>query len=258
MTSIITSNEAIEGMRVAGRLAAQTLEMIIPHVVPGISTLQLDELCHAFIVDECRAIPAPLNYRGFPKSICTSVNNVICHGIPCAQEILKNGDIINIDVTVKKNGWHGDTSVMLPVGKCTPASTRLIDVTQQCLYLGIEQAREHNRLGDIGHVIQKHAQSNGFSVVRDYCGHGIGKVFHDDPQVLHYGKANTGLKITPGLCFTIEPMINAGTLHTKLLADNWTVKTKDRRLSAQWEHTLLITENGLEVLTARTDEVFSF
>lgn len=254
--SIKTSDE-IEKMRVAGRLAAEVLEMIEDHVKPGISTGELDRICHNYIVDEQQAIPAPLNYRGFPKSICTSVNQVVCHGIPADNKILKDGDIINIDITVIKDGYHGDTSKMFFVGKCQPHAERLVQVTQECLYKGIALVKPGAKLGDIGHVIQQYAEANHYSVVREYCGHGIGKVFHEDPQVLHYGHPDTGMELKAGMTFTIEPMINAGKRHVKLLSrDGWTVETKDKRLSAQWEHTILVTETGCEVLTRRNEESF--
>lgn len=258
MSTLIKTPDEIAKMRVAGRLAAEVLTMIGPHVKAGVSTEELNRICHAYIVDVQGAIPAPLNYRGFPKSICTSVNQVICHGIPSDKKILKDGDIINIDVTVIKDGYHGDTSKMFFVGEPTILSQRLVKVTQECLYKALALVRPGCTLGDIGHVIQKHAQAQRFSVVREYCGHGIGKVFHEDPQILHYGNPGTGMKLEAGMTFTIEPMINAGTHHTKLLPDGWTVVTKDHKLSAQWEHTLLVTETGVEVLTARPDEDLSF
>lgn len=253
----IKNPEEIEKMRVAGRLAAQVLEMIEEHVQPGVSTGELDRICHEYIVNEQRAIPAPLNYRGFPKSICTSVNHVVCHGIPSDAKILRNGDIVNIDITVIKDGYHGDTSKMFFVGKRLAHAERLVAITQECLYRGIELVKPGTRLGDIGFTIQSHAEQNHYSVVREYCGHGIGKIFHEDPQVLHYGKPNTGLELKAGMTFTIEPMINAGKRHVKLLArDGWTVETADKRLSAQWEHTVLVTESGHEILTRRNDEDF--
>lgn len=247
----------IDQMRVAGQLAAQVLEMIGPHVKAGISTGELDRLCHDYIVEELQAIPAPLNYNGFPKSICTSVNHVICHGIPSDSKILKDGDIINIDVTVIKDGFHGDTSKMFCVGEVADHARRLIRVTQECLYRAIALVKPGTTLGDIGHVIQQHAESNHYSVVREYCGHGIGRIFHEDPQVLHFGRPHTGAVLVKGMTFTIEPMLNAGTRHTKLSKkDGWTVTTRDRRLSAQWEHTLAVTADGCEVLTRRPDENF--
>ena len=220
----IKTPEEIEKMRVAGRLAAEVLEMIGEHVKPGVSTEELNQICHDYIVNEQQAIPAPLNYKGFPKSVCISVNHVVCHGIPSEKKILKDGDIVNIDVTVIKNEYHGDTSKMWIVGKPKPGSERLINITQECLYKGIELVKPGARLGDIGHVIQQHAESNYYSVVREYCGHGIGKVFHEEPQVMHYGKAGTGLVLEEGMTFTIEPMLNAGKRHVKLnRRDGWTV-----------------------------------
>lgn len=251
----IKTPEEIEKMRTAGRLAAEVLEMITDYVKPGVSTGELDKICHDYIVNEQHAIPAPLNYRGFPKSICTSVNQVVCHGIPSDTKILKLGDIVNIDITVIKDGYHGDTSKMFFVGKIQPHAERLVKVTQECLYLGIELVKPGIRLGDIGYAIQTHAENHHYSVVREYCGHGIGKIFHEDPQVLHYGKPNTGVELKPGMTFTIEPMINAGKRHVKLLArDGWTVETVDKRLSAQWEHTILVTHSGYDVLTKRSEE----
>ena len=254
MSIIIKNSEDIAKMRIAGRLAAQVLDMIEPHVKPGISTDELNTLCHEFITNEQQAIPAPLNYRGFPKSICTSVNQVVCHGIP-SDKNLKKGDIINIDVTVIKDDFHGDTSKMYCVGEVPNYAKRLIDITQECLYLGISMVKPGIHLGDIGAAIQAHAENNRYSVVREYCGHGIGRDFHEDGlQVLHYGKAGTGLELQPGMTFTIEPMINAGKRQVKLLNDDWTVITKDRKLSAQWEHTLLVTDTGYEVFTLRAGE----
>lgn len=242
-----------EKMRVAGKLAADVLEMITPRVKPGITTDELNTICHDYIVNVQKAIPAPLNYHGFPKSICTSVNHVVCHGIP-NDKPLKNGDIVNIDVTVIKDEYHGDTSKMFCVGDVLPFAKKLIDVTQECLYLAIHMVKPGVTLGDIGHVIQQHAEKHRYNVVREYCGHGIGKIFHEDPQVLHYGKPHTGIALEPGMTFTIEPMINAGKREVKLLPDQWTVITKDRRLSAQWEHTLGVTERGVEVFTLRKNE----
>ncbi|MFC3150469.1 type I methionyl aminopeptidase [Litoribrevibacter euphylliae] len=256
MSVTIKTPDEIEKMRVAGRLAAEVLEMIEEHVKPGVTTGQLDQICHDYIVNVQNAIPAPLNYKGFPKSICTSVNHVICHGIPSDKKVLKSGDVVNIDVTVIKDGYHGDTSKMFFVGKSTVQAERLTRITQECLYIGIDMVKPGVRLGDIGHAIQKHAESNYYSVVREYCGHGIGKVFHEDPQVMHYGKPGTGMELQEGMTFTIEPMINAGKRHTKLLPDGWTVVTKDHKLSAQWEHTLAVTSDGVEVLTKRKEESF--
>lgn len=250
---LIKTPEEIEKMRVAGRLAAEVLEMIGPYVVAGTTTDELNTLCHDYITQVQGAIPAPLNYKGFPKSICTSVNHVICHGIPNDKK-LKEGDIINIDVTVIKEGYHGDTSKMFFVGEPSIQAARLVKVTRECMVLGIQQVKPGNFLGDIGAAIQAHAHAHHFSVVREYCGHGIGKIFHEDPQVLHYGKAKTGLKLEAGMIFTIEPMINAGKRENRLLPDNWTVVTKDHSLSAQWEHTILVTDTGYEVLTRRQEE----
>ncbi len=253
MNISLKSAEEIELMRISGRLAAEVLEMLEPYVVPGVTTEELDNICHNYIVDVQQAIPAPLNYRGFPKSICTSINHQVCHGIPSKKK-LRNGDIVNIDITVIKNGYHGDTSKMFGVGNISPHAKKLIDVTQQSMYVGINQVKPGARLGDIGFAIQKYAESRRYSVVREFCGHGIGKVFHEDPQILHYGKPNTGLELQPGLAFTIEPMINIGKRNVKILADGWTAVTKDKSLSAQWEHTLVVTETGFEILTLRNDE----
>lgn len=253
----IKSPEEIEKMRVAGRLAAEVLEMIAPYVKEGISTGELDQICHDYIVNEQKAIPAPLNYHGFPKSICTSINQVVCHGIPSDTKILKEGDIVNLDITVIKDGYHGDTSQMFLIGNCQKHAQQLTEVTLECLYKAIDILKPGIHLGDIGHIIQQHAEPHHYSVVREYCGHGIGRNFHEEPQVLHYGRPGTGIEIKEGMTFTIEPMINLGKRHTKLnKKDGWTVTTKDGRLSAQWEHTLLITRSGCEVLTARKDEPF--
>ena len=255
MTIHIKSVDEIAKMRVAGKLASEVLEMIEDYVKPGVTTGELDRLCHEFIINEQNAIPAPLNYNGFPKSICTSINHVICHGIPSNDKALKSGDIINIDITVIKEGFHGDTSKMFLVGKTADHAERLVRVTQECLYKAIELVRPGVTLGDLGYVIQQHGEAHNYSIVREYCGHGIGRIFHEEPQVLHYGAPNTGLKIEEGMTFTIEPMLNAGSRHTKLSKkDGWTVTTKDRRLSAQWEHTLAVNANGCEVLTLRSDE----
>ena len=248
MSVTIKTSEEIEKMRVAGRLAAEVLKMIAPHVQPGVTTGELDRICHDYIVNEQQAIPAPLNYRGFPRSICTSVNHQVCHGIP-GDKKLKKGDVLNIDVTVIKDGYHGDTSKMYFVGEPSIQARRLARISHECMLKGIELVRPGVRLGDIGHVIQQHAESNHCSVVREYCGHGIGREFHEDPQVLHYGVPGTGMTLTTGMTFTIEPMINAGRKEVKLLPDNWTVVTRDHSLSAQWEHTILITETGHEILT---------
>ena len=253
MSVSIKTPAEIEKMRVAGRLAAEVLEMIEPHVKPGGTTDELDQICHDYIVNEQKAIPAPLNYHGFPKSICTSVNQQVCHGIPSDKK-LKKGDILNIDITVIKDGFHGDTSKMFLVGDVSPFGRRLVDVTYQALWKGIELVRPGVTLGDIGHTIQQFVESEHFSVVREYCGHGIGRKFHEDPQVLHYGTPGAGMALQEGMTFTIEPMVNAGKRHVKQLQDGWTVVTKDRKLSAQWEHTILCTADGHEVLTLRSEE----
>ncbi|WP_166269498.1 type I methionyl aminopeptidase [Marinobacter caseinilyticus] len=252
----IKTPEEIEKMRVAGRLAADVLEMIGEHVKVGVTTEELDRICHDYIVNVQKAIPAPLNYKGFPKSICTSVNHVICHGIPSDKKTLKSGDIVNIDVTVIKDEFHGDTSKMFFVGEPKIAAERLVRITQECLYKGIELVKPGARLGDIGHVIQQHAEKSRYSVVREYCGHGIGRGFHEEPQVMHYGRPGTGLELQEGMTFTIEPMINQGKKDCKLLPDDWTVVTKDHKLSAQWEHTILVTADGYDVLTKRSEESF--
>ena len=235
-------------MRVAGSLAAAVLAMIGEHVKAGISTGDLDRICHEYIVNKQQAVPAPLNYKGFPKSICTSVNHVVCHGIP-GDRRLKNGDIVNIDITVIKDGFHGDTSRMFFVGKPPVIGQRVSEVAHESMRRGIAAVAPGKRLGDIGQAIQSYVEDQRCSVVREYCGHGIGRIFHEDPQVLHYGKPATGLELVPGMTFTIEPMVNAGARHVKLLPDGWTVVTKDHSLSAQWEHTVLVTESGREVLT---------
>jgi len=253
--SISIKNESeINKMRIAGKLAAEVLEMIEPHVIPGITTDELDQICHDYIVNVQQAIPAPLNYRGFPKSICTSINQTICHGIPSDKK-LKKGDIINIDITVIKDEYHGDTSKMFCVGASSQHAKRLIDITQECLFLGIEQVKPGTTLGDIGHAIQKHAESNRYSIVREFCGHGIGKNFHEDPHVMHFGNPGEGETLEAGMIFTIEPMLNIGKRHMKVLKDGWTAVTKDRSLSAQWEHTILVTPTGHEVLTLRKEEM---
>lgn len=253
--SITIKNESeINKMRVAGKLAAEVLEMIEPFVIPGVTTNELDQICHDYIINEQQAIPAPLNYRGFPKSICTSINYTICHGIP-SDKRLKKGDIINIDITVIKDDYHGDTSKMFCVGEASQHAKRLINITQECLILGIEKVKPGATFGDIGHAIQKHAESNRYSIVREFCGHGIGKNFHEDPHVMHFGKPGEGEVIEAGMIFTIEPMLNIGKRHIKVLKDGWTAITKDRSLSAQWEHTILVTPEGYEVLTLRQEEV---
>ncbi len=251
----IKNKESIAKMRVACKLAAEVLEFISPKVVSGITTEELDRLCHEYIVSKQRAIPAPLNYRGFPKSICTSLNHVVCHGIPSNTE-LKTGDILNIDVTVIKDGFHGDTSKMFCIGEVTQKAKNLVKTAYECLKEGISMVEPGQRLGTIGSRIQEIAESKRYSVVREYCGHGIGEIFHEEPQVLHYGIPNTGLALVPGMTFTIEPMVNMGKRHVRLLSDHWTVITKDRSLSAQWEHTILVTDDGHEVLTMRSDETF--
>ena len=253
MSIIIKTEDEIQKMRTAGRLAAEVLEMIEPHVKPGITTDELNDLCHDYIINVQHAIPAPLNYRGFPKSICTSVNHTVCHGIP-GEKKLKPGDIINIDITVIKDGYHGDTSKMFCVAPVSPHAKRLVQITQEAMYLGIKQVKPGATLGDIGHAIQKHAESNRYSVVREFCGHGIGKNFHEDPHVLHFGKPGEGETLEPGMIITVEPMLNLGKRHIKVLSDGWTAVTKDHSLSAQWEHTVLVTPSGHEVLTLRPEE----
>lgn len=253
MAIIIKTPEEIEKMRIAGRLAADVLDMIGPYVKQGVTTDELDKICHEYIVEEQQAIPAPLNYHGFPKSICTSVNHQVCHGIP-GDKKLKSGDSINIDITVIKDEFHGDTSKMFFAGEPGVLANRLATITQQAMWKAIKLVRPGAHLGDIGHVIQTFAESQHFSVVREYCGHGIGRGFHEDPQVVHYGRAGEGIELETGMIFTIEPMINAGKSKIKLLPDGWTVVTKDRKLSAQWEHTILVTEDGYEVLTLRAEE----
>lgn len=254
MSITIKTPEEFAKMRVAGKLAAEVLDMIGEYVKPGITTNELDAICHDYIVNVQKAIPAPLNYEGFPKSICTSVNHVVCHGIPNDKK-LENGDIINIDVTVIKDEYHGDTSKMFCVGEVKPFAKKLIAITQECLYLAIRIIKPGITLGDIGFTIQQHAEKNRYSVVREYCGHGIGKIFHEDPQILHYGKPGTGTEVQKGMVFTVEPMINAGKREVKLnKVDGWTVTTKDHSLSAQWEHTMGVTDNGVEVFTLRGEE----
>lgn len=252
MAAIIKSAEQIIRMRAACKLATEVLAMIDEYVIPGTTTNKLNQLCHDFILAN-NAIPAPLNYHGFPKSICTSINHVVCHGIP-NDKPLRNGDIINIDVTVIKDGMHGDTSKMYAVGECSIISKRLILATKESLYRGIEQVKPGATLGDIGSAIQKYAEAEGFSVVKDFCGHGIGEEFHEPPQILHYGQAGKGDKFVEGMTFTIEPMINIGKHETKILSDNWTAVTRDRSLSAQWEHTCLVTSSGCDILTLRENE----
>lgn len=245
--------EEQEKMRIAGRLAADVLDMIGEYVKPGITTAELDRICHRHITEVQDAIPAPLNYRGFPKSICTSINHVVCHGIP-GERVLKSGDAVNIDVTVIKDGFHGDTSRMYFVGKPNIQAERLSAAAFDGMWLGIEELAAGKHLGDIGEEIQKFVEKQRFSVVREYCGHGIGRQFHEDPQVLHYGERGTGLELQAGLTLTVEPMVNAGKRHVRLLPDGWTVVTKDHKLSAQWEHTVLVTETGYEVLTLGAEQ----
>jgi methionyl aminopeptidase len=248
MNVTIKTPEEQEKMRAAGRLAAEVLDMIGAHVQAGVSTEELDKLCHDFIVNEQKAVPANVNYRGFPKTICTSINHVVCHGIP-GDKRLKVGDIVNIDVTVIRDGFHGDTSRMYTVGKPAIAAQRLVDACFEAMWRGIRVVKPGAHLGDVGHAIQTFTESQNFSVVREYCGHGIGRVYHEDPQVLHYGRPDTGIELLPGMTFTVEPMINAGRREVRLLPDGWTVVTKDHSLSAQWEHTILVTDSGHEVLT---------
>lgn len=253
MAVSIKSAEEIAKMRRAGHLAAEVLKMIAPYVKAGVTTNELNDICHQYIVNVQQAIPAPLHYNGFPKSICTSVNHQVCHGIPSDKQ-LKNGDIVNIDVTVIKDGFHGDTSKMFFIGEPSLIARRVTQISYECLVIGIEMVKPGVQLGDIGHAIQRHAESHDCSVVREYCGHGIGRVFHEEPQVLHYGMPGTGLALEPGMIFTIEPMINAGKRHVKLLPDHWTVVTKDHSLSAQWEHTVLVTPTGFDVLTKHPND----
>ena len=249
MSISIKSKKDIEKMKIAGQKATSVLEMLKDHVVPGVSTAELDSLAFKFITEELKCIPANIGYSGFPKTLCTSINNVICHGIPSETKILKNGDIVHIDVTVIDDEWHGDTSQMYLVGNVAPHAKRLVDITKDCLFAGIEEVKPGATLGDIGFAIQSLAESNHYSVVRDYCGHGIGKVYHEEPQIMHYGNKGEGLELQEGMTFTIEPMINLGTYHSKVLNDGWTVVTKDGKLSAQWEHTVAVTGSGYEILT---------
>lgn len=255
MSIIIKTPEQIEKMRVACRLAASVLEMIEPHVVAGVSTEELNTLCHNYIVDELGCVPAPLDYHGFPKSICTSINHVVCHGIPTDKKKLKKGDIINIDITVIKDGYHGDTSKMYFVGEPSVLARRLCRTTYEAMMVGIEMVKPGVRLGDIGHAIQQYAENERFSIVKEFCGHGIGEGFHEEPHVLHYGKPNTKETLEAGMIFTIEPMLNAGKAPTKVLADGWTAVTRDKSLSAQYEHTIVVTDDGHEILTLREEEI---
>ena len=249
MSFSLKSKKDIEKMKIAGQKAASVLEMLTEHVVPGVTTGELDQLAFDYITEELKCIPANIGYSGFPKTLCTSINNVICHGIPSEAKALKNGDIVNIDVTVIDDGWHGDTSRMYLVGKVPAHAKRLVDVTKDCLFAGINEVKPGATLGDVGFAIQALAEKNHYSVVRDYCGHGIGQTYHEEPQVMHYGQKGEGLKLVEGMCFTIEPMINLGTHHSKVLNDGWTVVTKDGKLSAQWEHTVAVTKDGHEILT---------
>ncbi|HEV7802313.1 MAG TPA: type I methionyl aminopeptidase [Burkholderiales bacterium] len=253
MSVIVKTPEDIEKMRIAGRLAAEVLDYIGPLIKPGLTTEEVDRLCHEYMVREQGSTPAPLNYappgyQPYPKSICTSVNHVVCHGIP-GDKKLKSGDILNVDITVIKDGYHGDTSRMFYVGQPSIQARRLCEVTQESMWRGIEAVRAGATLGDIGYAVQSYAEQQGFSVVREFCGHGIGRKFHEDPQVLHYGRPGAGLRLQAGMIFTVEPMINAGKADIRQLADGWTIVTKDHSLSAQWEHTVLVTETGFEILT---------
>ena len=249
MSVNIKTPQEIEAMRIAGRLASEVLDIVTPFVKPGVTTEELDRICNEHIVKVQGTIPANVGYHGFPKTLCTSVNNVICHGIPSESKVLKDGDIVNIDVTVIKDGWHGDTSRMYYVGTPSVMAKRLVETTYEAMWRGIRAVKPGATLGDVGHAIQQYAESERFSVVREYCGHGIGKVYHDAPQVLHYGRPGEGLVLKEGMTFTIEPMINEGSRHTRVLPDGWTVVTKDRKLSAQWEHMVAVTADGVEVLT---------
>ena len=249
MTLHLKTPEEIEKMRIAGRLAAEVLEMIAPHVKPGVTTEELDRLCHDHIVKVQGAIPANVGYRGYPKTVCTSVNNVICHGIPSPGKVLKDGDILNIDVTVIKDGWHGDTSRMYYVGTPSVMARRLVETTFEAMWRGIRAVKPGATLGDVGHAIQSYAEAERFTVVREYCGHGIGRGFHEAPQVLHYGTPGTGVVLKEGMTFTIEPMINLGSLDYEIWDDGWTVATRDLKWTAQFEHTLVVTEDGAEILT---------
>lgn len=244
--------EAFEGMHKAGRLAAETLDMLVPHMVPGVSTAEINRLVHDFIVEH-GGVPATLGYRGYAHSTCVSINHVVCHGIP-SDKALKSGDIVNVDVTPIVDGWHGDTSRMYYVGTPSVMAKRLVETTREAMFRGIRAVRPGATLGDVGHAIQQYAESERFSVVREYCGHGIGQVYHDEPQVLHYGRPGDGVVLKPGMTFTIEPMINEGTRYNKVLPDGWTVVTKDRKLSAQWEHMIAVTETGVDVLTLSPGE----
>ena len=254
MSVEIKTLEQQEKMRIAGKLASEVLDMIAEHVIPGVSTMELDEICNDFIVNTQKTIPANVGYKGFPATTCTSINHVVCHGIP-SEKRLKNGDILNIDVTVIKDGFHGDTSRMFSVGKTSNQANKLIETTYESMCEGIKAVKPGNKLGDIGYAIQKHAEGNYFSVVKEYCGHGIGEIYHDEPQILHYGIPNTGMELKEGMTYTIEPMINSGGSAVRLLSDGWTVVTKDHSLAAQWEHTILVTNGGYEVLTLAPGEL---
>ena len=253
MTISIKSAADIDGMRIAGRLASEVIDYITPFVKAGVTTGELDRLCHEYMTNVQDSIPAPLNYcppgyTPYPKAICASVNDVICHGLP-GDKVLKNGDVVNLDITIIKNGYHGDTSRMFYIGEPSIMARRLTEITYECMWLGISKIKPGAHLGDIGHAIQVHAEKAGYSVVREFCGHGIGKVFHEEPQILHYGRPGTLDKIAAGMIFTVEPMINAGRREIREMGDGWTIRTKDRSLSAQWEHTVLVTDTGYEVLT---------
>lgn len=255
MSIKIKTADEIQKLRVAGKLAADVLDMIAPHVQAGITTGELNSIMHKYMTEEQQTIPATLNYHGFPASSCISINQVVCHGIPDDKKVLKKGDIVNIDVTVIKDGYHGDTSRMFEIGEVKPFANRLCQIAHECLWIGIQQVKPNATLYDIGFAIQQHAEKNNYSVVREYCGHGIGADFHEEPQVLHYAAEELkNIVLKPGMVFTIEPMINQGKAAVKLLGDNWTVVTKDRKLSAQWEHTLTVTETGYEIFTLRKDE----
>ena len=250
----IYDQDDFEGMRIAGRLVAEALDMIVPHVVPGVTTGEIDDLIREYTLDR-GGLPACLGYKGYTKTVCTSINHVVCHGIP-GDRVLKDGDIVNIDHTVIVDGWHGDSSRMYAVGNINPRSKKLIDVTYESLRLGLEQVKPGNTFGDIGYAIQRYVEENRMSVVRDFCGHGIGRLFHDSPNVLHYGRKGEGAVLKPGMFFTVEPMVNLGKPHVKVLSDGWTAVTRDKSLSAQCEHTVGVTEDGLEIFTASPAGLF--
>lgn len=254
MSISLKSKNDIEKMKIAGNHAAKVLEYLEDFVQVGISTEEIDNLAYKYITEELKCIPANVGYNDYPKTLCTSINDVICHGIPSDKEILKDGDIVNIDITVIVDGWHGDTSKMFLIGKSQPHVKRLVDITRECMFKGIEVCKPGAFTGDIGYAIQTHAEKNHYSVVKNYCGHGIGKIYHEDPQITHFGNKGEGIKLEEGMVFTIEPMINLGSHKTKLLKDGWTVVTEDGKLSAQWEHTIAITEDGYEILTLREEE----